>query len=102
MAVLVLALVATGSGEYAREMLRKPYVVGEYMFSNGVRVNQIANLDASGYLASSICTGPGATSRLARGEAIYRGECGACHTRDGYRSLKRLLAARDRDSSARY
>lgn len=97
MAVLVLALVATGSGEYARELLRKPYVVGDYMFSNGVRVSQIAQRDTSGYLASSIWTSPGASSRLARGEEIYRGECGSCHTRDGYRSLKLLLAARDRE-----
>src|SRR5208337_3594332 len=34
MAVLLLALIATGSGEYAREMLRKPYVIGQWMYSN--------------------------------------------------------------------
>ena len=34
----MLALIATGSGEYAREMLRKPYVIGRWMYSNGVRV----------------------------------------------------------------
>ena len=33
--VLLLALIATGSGEYAREMLRKPYVIGRWMYSNG-------------------------------------------------------------------
>ena len=38
MAVLLLALIATGAGEYSREMLRKPYVIGRWMFSNGVRV----------------------------------------------------------------
>ncbi len=37
-AVLLLALMATASGEYAREMLRKPYVIGRHMYSNGVRV----------------------------------------------------------------
>ncbi len=34
-AVLVLALMATGAGEYSREMLRKPYVIGCWMYSNG-------------------------------------------------------------------
>jgi hypothetical protein len=37
-AVLLLALMATGAGEYSREMLRKPYVIGRWMYSNGVRV----------------------------------------------------------------
>ena len=32
------------------------------------------------------------------GEAMYRGQCGSCHTLTGYRSLNRLLAGRDRDS----
>jgi mono/diheme cytochrome c family protein len=31
-----------------------------------------------------------------RGEAIFRGECGSCHTLNGYRPLKSLLAGRDR------
>jgi len=31
-----------------------------------------------------------------RGEAIFRGECGSCHTLSGYRPLKSLLAGRDR------
>ena len=31
-----------------------------------------------------------------RGEAIFRGECGSCHTLSGYRPLKDLLAGRDR------
>jgi mono/diheme cytochrome c family protein len=29
---------------------------------------------------------------------MYRGQCGACHTLTGYRSLNKLLAGRDRDS----
>ncbi len=36
MSVLLLALIATGAGEYSREMLRKPYVIGRWMYSNGV------------------------------------------------------------------
>ncbi len=42
MAMLLLALIATGAGEYAREMLRKPYVIGRWMYSNGVRVPYVA------------------------------------------------------------
>jgi cytochrome bd ubiquinol oxidase subunit I len=53
MAVLLLALMATGAGEYSREMLRKPYVIGRWMYSNGVRVPYVARINQEGYLAHS-------------------------------------------------
>ncbi len=97
--VLLLALIATGSGEYAREMLRKPYVIGRWMYSNGTRVSYVSRINQQGYLAHSLWTWRGdgvPPSSYSRGEAIFRGECGSCHTLDGYRSLTRLLDGRDR------
>ena len=98
--ILLLALIATGSGEYAREMLRKPYVIGRWMFSNGVRVPYVSRIDQEGYLAHTdwVWKGnlPGSASSYSRGEAIFRGECGSCHTLNGYRPLAQLLAGRDR------
>src|SRR3954453_3504411 len=100
MSVLLLALVATGSGEYAREMLRKPYVIGRWMFSNGVRVTYRDRINEQGYLAHSMWTWNGdgglAPTSYSRGEAIFRGECGSCHTLAGYRPLNTLLAGRER------
>ena len=95
-AILLLALMATGAGEYSREMLRKPYVIGHWMYSNGVRVPYAAQIDRQGYLAHSPWVWNGADSSYSRGEAIFRGECGSCHTLDGYRPLRKLLAGRDR------
>ena len=80
-------------------MLRKPYVIGRWMYSNGVRVNYVNKLNMQGYLVNSEWTwnGDGAEpSSYSRGEAIFRGECGSCHTLSGYRPLKRLLDGRDR------
>jgi len=111
-AILLLALIATGAGEYSREMLRKPYVIGGWMFSNGVRVPYVARINQEGYLAHSnwVWNGPILNERLvtpgmttlndptfsySRGEAIFRGECGSCHTLNGYRPLGKLLAGRD-------
>jgi cytochrome bd-type quinol oxidase subunit 1 len=102
LAVLLLALMATGAGEYGREMLRKPYVIGRWMYSNGVRVPYVNRINQRGYLADSnwVWSGVGnvATSSYSRGEAIFRGECGSCHTLDGYRPLRQLLDGRDRTS----
>jgi cytochrome bd-type quinol oxidase subunit 1/mono/diheme cytochrome c family protein len=36
--LLLLALVAMGGGEWMRESMRKPYVIGKFMFVNGVRL----------------------------------------------------------------
>ena len=97
-AILLLALMATGAGEYSREMLRKPYVIGNWMFSNGVRVPYVSRINEQGYLVHSAWTwdADGApTSSYSRGEAIFRGECGSCHTLNGYRPLAQLLAGRD-------
>jgi cytochrome c553 len=95
-AILLLALIATASGEYAREMLRKPYVIGGWMYSNGVRVPYVSRINQEGYLAHSNWVWNDSTSSYSRGEAIFRGECGSCHTLAGYRPLKYLLAGRDR------
>jgi len=115
-AVLLLALIATASGEYAREMLRKPYVIGGWMYSNGVRVPYVSRINQEGYLVHTIWvwssnydeevaesmmpsgwTGwTSMASSYSRGEAIFRGECGSCHTLAGYRPLKYLLSGRDR------
>jgi cytochrome bd ubiquinol oxidase subunit I len=102
--VVLLALFATASGEYARELLRKPYVIGQYMYSNGVRKGRIADYNEKGYLTGSLWTRAVATNAtpaqaaLVVGEAMYRGQCGACHTRDAYRSMKRLVGERNREA----
>jgi mono/diheme cytochrome c family protein len=96
MAILLLALIATGSGEYAREMLRKPYVIGSWMYSNGVRKPYVERINQEGYLAYSMWLANDSSSSYSRGEAIFRGECGSCHTLNGYRPLAKLLAGRDR------
>ena len=57
LSILLLALMATGAGEYAREMLRKPYVIGRWMYSNGVRVPYVSRIDAQGYLANRTGSG---------------------------------------------
>ena len=96
LAVLLLALMATGAGEYSREMLRKPYVIGRWMYSNGVRVPYVNRINHEGYLAHSNWVWNGSASSYSRGEAIFRGECSSCHTMDGYRPMRQLMAGRDR------
>lgn len=122
LSVLALALGATAATEQAREMLRKPYVIGEYMYSNGIRKSEVAKFNAQGYLANStwaiaqraanlnlqpasfgapaepasVTPSTPNANTLAIGKLMFRGQCMACHTVDGYRPMRRLLQGRDR------
>jgi hypothetical protein len=91
-AVLFLALAATGSTEHAREMIRKPYTIGQFMYSNGVRKPDVARLNAAGFTTGS----PWNHGDMAVGEQMFRGQCMSCHTVDGYRSIRKLMHGRDR------
>jgi len=104
LAVLFLAAVITASGEYAREMLRKPYVIARHMYSNGIRQSEVAQMNEKGYLEKSLWVRPVADKTnepeviLAKGEAMYRGQCLNCHTTTGYRAITKLLSRRDHQS----
>jgi mono/diheme cytochrome c family protein len=94
-AILLLALGATASTEYAREAIRKPFVIGSYMYSNGVRVKDVDTLNRNGYLTASMWTPSVPNGSADEGRAMYKGQCMPCHTLDGYRSMRRLLQERD-------
>ena len=98
LSILCLALMTTASTEYAREMLRKPYVIGSHMYSNGVRKADVDRINRQGYLSQSTWIDDTLPVNLAQGQAMFRGQCMSCHTTDGYRSMQRLLAGRDRAS----
>ncbi len=126
--VLLLAVAATGTSEQARELLRKPYVIVDYLYSNSVRkipvhrgelvVSEVEQFNKDGYLTHSIWA-KAADARtvqpvpsdadekpvtvpsdldVTRGKLMFRGQCMSCHTVDGYRSIRRLLAGRNEKS----
>jgi len=122
---LVFAFVAMGGGEWVREDLRKPYVIGNYMFVNGVRVApawatgdagqaraadpfELSSLRRAGILRSSIWPrlapaheGEDALQRLeAEGQEVFRLTCSQCHSTDGYLAIRPLVAGRQQEALA--
>ncbi len=119
--VLMLAgLLAIGGAEWVREDLRKPWVIGQHMFVNGVRlppragapkppdgfpadVYTVEALNASGVLAASpwvripASDAPGtpiereAAAEAAAGREVFRLQCFACHSYDRYNGIARLV-----------
>jgi cytochrome d ubiquinol oxidase subunit I len=129
--ILLSAFAIIASFEHIREMARKPYVIGGYMYANGTRVNEKDQFNKNGYLTNSIWandkeknswfsidkTIPEVSENdssmlsflnkydadykklfLKRGELMFRGQCMACHTLEGYRPIRKLLRGRDKSS----
>jgi mono/diheme cytochrome c family protein len=85
-----LTLVLLGSFERVREFIRKPYVVGEYMYANGVRVADLPLLKEEGLLRHSAYARIREvtdTNQVAAGAEIFRLACTRCHTASGVNSV---------------
>lgn len=99
--LLILGLAVTGTGEWIRELLRKPYVVYDYMYSNGIRKDSVNQINIAGFLPSSVwarASSASSADEIATGEVIFRYQCMSCHTIDGYRSIAKLVAGRDQSA----
>lgn len=100
---VVSFLVACGSFggfERLREGSRKPFVIRNYMFSNGILVSEIAALNEKGVLSKAIWAAhdAGAAPSLEiTGRAVFRAQCASCHTLDHYLSIKKLTEPMDMD-----
>jgi mono/diheme cytochrome c family protein len=112
---MLAALVALGGAEWTREGLRKPYVIGQYMFVNGVRLPsqvdlpfadayEIEALNRTGVLAASpwITPAPAGLGEVERqahdGAQVFRLECQSCHSVDSYLAVRPLVQGRSVDA----
>jgi mono/diheme cytochrome c family protein len=95
--VALAALIAFGGFEWARESLRKPYVIAGYMYGNGLTVAESERLAAGeGLLASAVWSGQVAGAADADpGRDVFRIACRSCHTLDGYNGLRARLQGLD-------
>ncbi len=98
--LLVCGLGMIGAGEYLREFLRKPWAVDQVVYANDMRVSQIAALQAKGVSHTANFTLTDDTAGPAYGKYLFNAQCGACHSEDGYRSIKRRTDGWDADFAA--
>jgi len=98
-----MAFIATGSMEFVREGIRKPYVIRGYLWSNGIanQPAEFSRLGADGILAHSpwIAT----PEQIARADArtkgrwVFQAQCSQCHTVDGVNGVAPLVEGWSRD-----
>ena len=86
--LLISGLAVMGSGEYLREFSRKPYVINGYIYANDVRVSDVERISRLGVAQSSPWVAPAADDPMRYGRQLFVIQCGACHSLDGYRSMR--------------
>lgn len=78
-----------GSFEWFREAIRKPYVITDYMYGNGIAVASMEITSVTGMLKQiKFRSGDD-------GADLFNRACGSCHTIDGYRALAPALNGTD-------
>ncbi len=83
---LLSALAVMGSFEWIREAARRPYVINEVMYSNGIMKSDVEKLNQDGFLRSALWVENKEitpVNRLLAGEELYIQQCYACHTLNG-------------------
>lgn len=82
--------------EMVRESVRKPFIIYDYMYANGVVEKDAEKYNEEGYLPNSTFAAVKEVTEdnlYEAGEELYKGQCLACHTVDGWRE-KRAFATR--------
>ncbi len=106
--VALVALGTMGSFEFVREAIRKPFVIGNYLYANSLyaapipgdggfsvdKLDDVGVLTSAKWLSNREIT---QQNQLAVGHEIFRVECASCHSTDSYRGLKHYIALRQWD-----
>ncbi|MFA6955713.1 MAG: c-type cytochrome [Thermoanaerobaculia bacterium] len=109
--LMIAAFASVGGAEWFREDLRKPWVIGSYMFVNSVRLPDttgrgdafaIDRLHTTGVLAAAkwsrlpagvdLASMKSVDEEAAVGKEVFRLLCTQCHTVDGYVAIRPLVA----------
>lgn len=84
--VLIAGLAIMGSFEWIREAARRPYVINEVMYSNGILRDEVEQLNTDGYLQTALWVENKEVTNeniLQAGEELFIHQCYACHTIGG-------------------
>ncbi len=85
--VLACGLLFMGAFEWTREAARRPYVVNEVMYSNGIFKDEVDDINRQGLLGSARWVRIREfheESLLEIGQDLFKHQCHACHTIGGF------------------
>lgn len=85
-----MTLVLLGSFERVREFIRKPFVIGDYMYANGLRVADYPLYKEEGVLRHATYTSVRSVTDdngVEAGAEVFRLTCTRCHTATGVNAV---------------
>jgi cbb3-type cytochrome c oxidase subunit III len=88
--LIAVGLSWMGGFEYMREMARKPYVLNEILYSNSIFEKDVEKLNSEGFLKHAKWARFKEVTKknqLVAGEDLFRLQCMACHTFNGYNDI---------------
>ncbi|UCH94737.1 MAG: c-type cytochrome [Candidatus Aminicenantes bacterium] len=94
---IIVMCIFLGTFERVREFVRKPFVIGEYMYANGLRVEDYPLYKKNGILAyATYVSTPRVTeeNKLEAGKNVFMIACSRCHTVTGINSVVRKFRQR--------
>lgn len=90
-AIFFTSIAFIGEFEGVRESVRKPYIIYDYLYANGIEAAKVDKFNEEGYLANSAASPikeVTAENQLEAGRELYKGQCIACHTVEGWRTKR--------------
>lgn len=87
---VLLVFAFAGLFERLREFIRKPYVIGDYMYSNGIRKKDYPLLQKDGILKHAIYVKHRTISKenaIEAGRDVFMLTCSRCHTTNGINNV---------------
>ncbi len=104
MALLPFLLMAAllGHFERVREFIRKPYAIGNYLYANGIRVDDYPLLKRDGLLRHSTYASVHEITpenQLRAGKELFALTCTRCHTSNGINGIRGKLRGMYGDST---
>ena len=86
-AILLCGFAVMATGEYTREVARKPFVIGGYIYANDLRLASLPALATAGFVSNAKWMERQPSDQIAEGRQIFAIQCGACHSVNGYRAM---------------
>jgi len=78
--IMAIGLSSVGYYEALRERIRKPYIVKDYMYSNGILLSEVDELNQNGVLSKVKWANIEEYKEPEKiGEAVYNAQCYSCH-----------------------
>lgn len=97
--LLCVGMAAFSYFEFTRERVRKPYLVRDYVYANGIPLEKVEEINKMGILeyANPVLKNKTGTDNITKGELVYISECYSCHSINGFNNLRSKMGGLQAD-----